>query len=105
MEPLLCPCCGKDFIARPNRIRCSSCNKKWSIFVQNKPKTYEQSLEYLEPELSKQWDYTKNKVCGIPVSPKDFRITSNYKASWIFQNSYEWEDKIINRVRFKHLKL
>jgi hypothetical protein len=108
----ICPCCGVDFVATPSHrtdgrlsIGCSTCNRTWAGFLRKKPKTYEESLEYLEPELSKQWHPTENKICGFQVYPKDFTIGSHYKAIWVcsidlcgFGCEHKWEAEIRTRT-------
>lgn len=92
-----CPCCGCEFIATPSHrtdgrlsLGCSTCNRTYSGFLRRKPKTFEESLEYLEPELSKQWHPSENKVCGMQVYPRDFTIESHFEATWVCPNPCEY---------------
>ena len=54
----------------------------------------EKSLEYLYPEVSKDWDYERNH----PLTPKNFTRGSGYKAWWKCSKGHEWKTSIAHRT-------
>lgn len=55
----------------------------------------ENSLQILNPELSKQWNTTKNG----DLTPNDVTAGSSKKVWWICAKGHEWEAFISNRVK------
>lgn len=52
------------------------------------------NLEYLRPDLMKEWDYLKNKI-----NPNEITIASNEKVWWICKNcKRSWESFIYSRT-------
>lgn len=109
----LCSYCGKEWEAMVKLrcrtkypIGCSTCTYRYSQFMHKKPKTYEQSLEYLKADLAKQWHPTENRICGIQVFPKDFTLGSGFSATWSCSNDicgfgceHKWTANISDRVK------
>ncbi|PES34754.1 hypothetical protein CN497_19275 [Priestia megaterium] len=60
--------------------------------------TLERSLETLEPELVKQWNYEKNK----PLTPSDVSRHSTREVWWRCDQGHEWQSKITTRTKRKH---
>ena len=54
-------------------------------------------LETTNPELVKEWDYTKNKG----TLPKNFKAGSNKKVWWICSKGHTFEMSIYNRAKRK----
>lgn len=108
----LCQCCSHEWESKlTNRCRyktqsygCKDCNKLYGLFIRSKPKTFEESLEYIHPDLSKQWHPTENMLLGFDVFPKDFTPSSKLMATWICPNTCEygcehiWKAAIKNRT-------
>lgn len=65
---------------------CPSCKK-------SKVKTGE-SLEEKNPEIAKEWDYSKN----INLSPKDFTASSHREVWWKCNQGHEWSQPIHKRT-------
>ena len=87
----LCHKCNKVFMASWNNIvsgnGCRHC--KYSAFAEymSKPKNYNESLQFLYPDIAKDWDYTLN--CD---SPSEYKPKSGKKKWWacpFCKNSYE----------------
>ena len=55
--------------------------------------TKENNLFIQFPQIAKEWNSTKNKK-----SPKDYTVSSNFRAHWICKYGHAWETKICNRV-------
>jgi len=53
------------------------------------------SLEYLKPNLAKEWHPTKNKE----LHPSEVTINSNKKVWWLCENNHEWFEKISERSK------
>jgi len=53
----------------------------------------EKSLEYLNPELSKEWHPEKNS----PLTPSNFSSNAKQKVWWQCTNGHEWEAAIYSR--------
>jgi hypothetical protein len=61
------------------------------------PKNYEESLEYLYPEIALEWDYNKNKC-----KPNEIRFASHIKVWWICNKcKYNWKTSIDCRTKGK----
>ncbi|WP_198319204.1 zinc-ribbon domain-containing protein [Arenibacter algicola] len=65
------------------------------LYVAKNHIAFEDSIEYLFPEISKQWHTTKNE----PLLPKYFLPGSNKKVWWKCSNGrdHEWESQIADR--------
>ena len=63
-----------------------------SMYKQNK---YEKSLEYLRPDLLKEWDYELNK----DILQSMFSLGSCTKVHWICSNGHKYESIINRRVK------
>lgn len=66
--------------------KCSVCNGRQMV--------YETSLEYLRPDLAKEWCLAKNEK-----SPAEVTVGSEYKAWWKCENGHEWETQVYNRSK------
>lgn len=53
---------------------------------------YEKSLEYLRPDLAKEWDYESNTI-----KPSEITQCSGYNANWICEKRHHWKAKVSNR--------
>ena len=53
----------------------------------------ENSLEVINPDLCKEWNYKRNKN----LHPKMFTANSGEKVWWICKNNHEWEAVIGSR--------
>lgn len=68
----------------------------------NRPKgirkiiTKERSFGFREPELLKQWDYEKNDIDPLTLTP-----TSRYEAHWRCDNGHEWVSQVYVRGQSK----
>lgn len=60
----------------------------------------ENSLESINPELSKEWHPTLNE----PLTPMDVFANSNKLGWWIFEKGHVWQAKINNRNNGKGCK-
>ena len=69
-------------------------NAIYSMYKQNK---YEKSLEYLRPDLMKEWDYELNKG----IDPSMFTIGSQTKVHWVCEKGHRYEATIANRAKEK----
>ena len=63
-------------------------------YCTGKKACYDNCLETLKPELSKQWHPTKNN----DLTPKDVTISSGKKVWWVCDKEHEWEAIISSRV-------
>lgn len=54
----------------------------------------ELSLAYLNPKLSKEWDYEKN----YPLTPSDVRCGSNKRVGWLCKSHHKWDALIFSRM-------
>lgn len=64
----------------------------YSMYKQNK---YERSLEYLRPDLMKEWDYELNKG----LYPSMFTLGSHTKVHWVCSKGHKYESTIAKRVK------
>ena len=55
----------------------------------------ETDLATLNPELAKEWNFTKNGN----LKPNDVKAMSNKKVWWKCENCHEWESNIDNRTK------
>lgn len=54
----------------------------------------EQSLLNTHPEITKEWNYKKNRL----LKPENFTYGSQSKVWWVCKNGHEWEAVIRNRT-------
>lgn len=64
------------------------------IFSERKTVKQEKSLEYLYPELAREWHPIKNQH----LTPNQFSPGSGRKVWWLGQCNHEWEDSILHRT-------
>lgn len=74
---------------RTKGSRCPYCTNKIVLLAK--------SLYTLEPELMKEWDFSKNQK----VDPKTISLGSGLKAWWICKNGHSWEVSIYHRTKNK----
>ncbi|MBL7821447.1 MAG: zinc-ribbon domain-containing protein [Saprospiraceae bacterium] len=74
---------------RTKGSRCPYCTNKIVLIAK--------SLYTLEPELMKEWDFSKNHK----VDPKTISLGSGLKAWWICKNGHSWEASIYHRTKNK----
>lgn len=65
---------------------CRICAINRNAKMHSIPKSKEESLLYLYPEISKEWNYKRNTLTPDLILPK-----SNKKAWWICFKGHEWE--------------
>lgn len=66
-----------------------------NIYVMYKQNKYEKSLEYLRPDLLKEWDYELN----VGLDPSVFTLGSQAKVHWICSKGHKYETTISKRVK------
>ena len=57
-----------------------------------------ESLPYLEPEVTKQWDWGKNRS----LDPANFKPSSTIEVWWLCPKGHSLKEKILSRVKKKH---
>ena len=67
-------------------VQCPYCSGRYA--------TNKNNLKVLKPDLSKEWDYKKNKLNPSEVTPG-----SSKKAWWVCKKNHNWEAVISSRVR------
>ena len=82
----------KKYLKRSSFVNEESYRKYLSYFPGPIP---DQSLAFLNPQLSQQWNYKKN----YPLEPESFYPGSNEKVWWICNKGHEWKDLICNRFK------
>ena len=76
---------------------CLKCKYDTQSITRSTVKQYESSLEYLQPNLMKEWDYEKNKKLGL--DPSKLYPNSNKYAYWVCRVcNHNWKAKINNRT-------
>ena len=86
---------------------CHQCGYRWVALVSNRSRgrgckrcagkvlTPEKTLEIVNPEVAKQWDYQKNH----PLTPKDVFAGSNDSAFWLCEKRHSWKAAICSRTK------
>lgn len=97
-----CKCCGAEWKTSirsrtENNSGCPECAKRRVGVRSKKPIMIEQSLLFLYPELSKEWNYDRNGN----MHPEMFYKSSRDKVWWKCVNGHEWQAMISQRVRMK----
>lgn len=68
---------------------------KYEILSKFKKSKTEKSLFFINPKISEEWNYIKNK----PLTPKDVTANSNMKVWWICKENHEYEITPYDRNR------
>ncbi len=91
----ICHKCGKEWIAaisdRTEGQGCPACGLIRRAQKRSMPKPGE-SLEDINPDLSKEWNYGRNSL-----TPMDVRASSNKIVWWKCEKGHEWKTSICNR--------
>lgn len=100
----ICNKCGNKWQAqiksRNNGCGCPICsrkNRKKPLYIKSRELSisYEKSLEFLFPEIAKEWDYSKNTI-----KPNQVGSTSKLRVWWkCIKCNYEYERQICNRTK------
>ncbi len=87
-----CKKCGHEWVTNPNhrvfrQSGCPACSGRVA--------TSDKNLMRANPELCKEWNYTRN-----PKAPNEFRPQSSQKVWWVCSTcGYEWKAKISERSK------
>ncbi|PEF81414.1 zinc-ribbon domain-containing protein [Bacillus toyonensis] len=97
----LCHKCGHEwknsFSSRTNKHKgdgCYKCGRKITSTKLKLVEDYEQSLEFLYPEIAKDWVESEGKLLSSQVSPN-----SKEMVVWKCHNGHEVENRVMYRVR------
>ena len=86
---------------------CSKCGYRWKAAIANRQRgtgcvrcagkllTKEKSLSVVNPEIAKQWDYSKNE----DRTPETVFVSSSEKAFWKCEKGHVWEAIICSRTK------
>lgn len=89
---------GHEFYTSPNtRTNPSERRKGGCPYCTSQLLSYETSLAYMDPELSREWHPTKNNG----KEPSDFFANSNQKVWWLCEKGHEFFSSIKNRHNLK----